>query len=720
MLMRGGRSRAAAEAEARRIIAQRRTDSPEGDLPPRIAAFLATRARLDAKGKPCGDSFIAANKKCGQAGGAIAPVAAPARKPNLGKVAAVIGVAAAGAAAVSQGNELYKNRHNIELYKRFVPAKMNAAVMRMSKQDIRDGLAKVPGPFRDQAEKLVGKAKAAMAYVSADAQGYQLTKVDNTSNFSTWKTKEGDRVLTIGSVGDTLITFSADKKTTIDLRTEQGRGVDLFDVQFTSDLGFQQKTGLSKGEQGDIASMIKGMNKVTMANLPNNAVLRNVPFGDDGLGRKRAAIYKRFGFKPLDEVKGSAMFAVINNGKVESIPSGYEGFYANLIKGGSYEDAVAHYRERKTQDTMDPERADAGEKRLGKPCGKSHIARNLKCRSESGTAKALRTAAKVALVAGAVAGGVTIAKQWTKADDDALEEAVRANRLAPEFVKKYEDAAKDPEVAELRAQREADRIKRCGRQDSGKPEAGRSDAYKDCDRQIGSASAYAKVFVRGDAGTVLKVPNPSAGMTKYEVMSAAANEFKHLELVHGAGIDVPRPIRYNPRTGVIEMDYLEGAVALNDFHKNSTLAPSRRLGIAMDLADSAQSMHRLGIGHYDLHGNNVMVTPEGTPFMLDFGLARSLKHHDMFETGDAIFNDLHRLPRRILECASDRPAIAATKEINDWLTMRHLPFVHGLQDGKLPEAALAPNIDAYYRDLRKATKYKLTNPRTTLNLKMNL
>jgi hypothetical protein len=67
MLMQGGQSRAAAEAEARRIIGRRTTtDSPEGDLPPRIAAFLATRARLDAKGKPCGDSFIAANKKCGR------------------------------------------------------------------------------------------------------------------------------------------------------------------------------------------------------------------------------------------------------------------------------------------------------------------------------------------------------------------------------------------------------------------------------------------------------------------------------------------------------------------------------------------------------------------------------------------------------------------------------------------------------------------------------
>jgi hypothetical protein len=147
------------------------------------------------------------------------------------------------------------------------------------------------------------------------------------------------------------------------------------------------------------------------------------------------------------------------------------------------------------QGLADPERAAVGEQHFGKPCGKSHIARNLKCHNQNGTSIALRTTAKVSLVAGAVAGGVAIPKQWTKEDDDAFEEAVRANRLAPEFVKKYEDDAKDPEVAELRAMREAARIKRWGRQDSGKPEAERSDAFKDCARQNGEPSAYASVFV---------------------------------------------------------------------------------------------------------------------------------------------------------------------------------------------------------------------------------
>ena len=193
-----------------------------------------------------------------------------------------------------------------------------------------------------------------------------------------------------------------------------------------------------------------------------------------------------------------------------------------------------------------------------------------------------------------------------------------------------------------------------------------------------------------------------------------------MQLAHDAGVDVPRPVKLHPITGVIEMEYLKDADSLRSFHKNSALAPGRRLGIALDLADSVQNMHKIGVGHYDLHSGNIMVTREGTPYLLDFGLARSLKHHDMLEAGDAIFNDLHRLPQRMLECASDRPAVAANKEINDWLTMRHLRFVHHLQNGTLPEAALASNIDAYYRDLHKAVKFKLTNPQTTISIKSNL
>lgn len=364
----------AAQAELRRR--QNRTDA-------------TLRARLDYTppnerlGKPCGKSFVPKQRKCSKptsrryADRPQRPATAPrARRsypagyiPNrikrshtvseetskkvgsiaerAAKVAAVAGVVGGGVIAARRGRQLYKNRRNTEVYSKYAPQAINKAITRLSQKDVRDALNKVPERFRPQAEALVGKAKSALAYVQADAQGYDLTRVNNDSNFSVWRNSTSDKVLTIGSVGDTLVTFSADRTSTIDLRTENGRGVGVYDIQFASDLGFQQKTALTKESQSQITSMIRSMNNDTMANLPANAVLRNVPFGKDGLGRKREAIYKRYGYKSLEGLRGNAMFATLENGKVVAIKPEYEQFYADLIKGDDYETAASKFSSRR-------------------------------------------------------------------------------------------------------------------------------------------------------------------------------------------------------------------------------------------------------------------------------------------------------------------------------------------------------------------------------------
>jgi hypothetical protein len=414
-------------SEAQRLADIRRERNPDGSLryatPEAALAELrrrqgrtdaTMRARLDYTppnerlGKPCGKSFVAKQRKCSKPTSrryADKPQAAPGAAPRgrrtypagyipnrikrshtvsketskkvegiaerAAKVAAVAGVVAGGVIAARKGRQIYRNRRNTEVYSKFAPKAINRAITRLSQKDVRDALDRIPGPFREQAQKLVGKAKSALAYVQADAQGYDLTKVNSDSNFSVWRNNQNDKVLTIGSVDDTLITFSADRTSTVDLRTENGRGVGVYDVQFSSDLGFQQKTGLSKESSSRISSMVKSMNADTMANLPSNAVLRNVPYGDDGLGGKRQAIYKRYGYKPLPGLRGNAMFATLENGKITKISPEYEDFYADLIKGDDYETAAAKFAERRGRRDAAP--------RLDKRCGKSGISSHEKC-----------------------------------------------------------------------------------------------------------------------------------------------------------------------------------------------------------------------------------------------------------------------------------------------------------------------------------------------------
>lgn len=428
----------AVEAEVRRRM--NRTDA---------AKRLDYTAPNDRRGKPCGKSFTKRESKCSKPtsrryadkpmptnsprgrGGRSYPagyIPGQARRSHvvskktskqveetkdrisqIAKAAAAAGVLAGGVFAGRKAHQLYKNRRNTQVYSKYAPQAVNRAITRLSQKDVRDALNKVPEPFREQAHKLVGKAKSALAYIQADAQGYDLKKVNNDSNFSVWHNQQSDKVLTIGSVDDTLVTFSADRESTIDLRTEAGSGVGVYSIQFSSDLGFQQKTGLSKESSSKITSMIRNMNSDTMANLPKNAVLKNVPYGTDGLGDKRQAIYKRYGYKSLTGIRGNAMFATLDNGKVKRIDPQYEEFYADLLKGDDYATAAEKLRAR-----MNRRDSISYKVRRDKKCGKSATADSNKCKKpiaqRAAEAAAIAGATGLVVVAGA-AGATFLARK---------------------------------------------------------------------------------------------------------------------------------------------------------------------------------------------------------------------------------------------------------------------------------------------------------------------
>lgn len=301
-----------------------------------------------------------------------------------------------------------------QVYEREAPKYYNEAIKLLSTKEVSKRIDALPNQFKEPARKLTGKAKAGLAVLSAEARGFELRKVNNDSNFSVFSTKDGGKTISIGSVGDTLVTFNADRdiKGRIDIRTENGRGMDTYDIQFMTDLSFKQKEGVSKADSTQIASMLKSMNQDSIATLPQNALLRNIPFADDGLGRKRGAIYKRFGYKSLKGLRGNAMFATLSNGEVVPIAPEYEDFYADLIKGDSYEEAAEKFTARSRRDTESdvPVRVDTYlrtkqllDERFDKKCGKSATADKNKCSKP--VAQRVGEALAVGAGAAAVVGG---------------------------------------------------------------------------------------------------------------------------------------------------------------------------------------------------------------------------------------------------------------------------------------------------------------------------
>ena len=88
----------------------------------------------------------------------------------------------------------------------------------------------------------------------------------------------------------------------------------------------------------------------------------------------------------------------------------------------------------------------------------------------------LETDAILALVVGVIAGGAAIARKWNAADERGFQEAVEGGKTWDVYEQKRQEDALDPEVAELRAERQARRERLCGRSDSGKTPAERSDS----------------------------------------------------------------------------------------------------------------------------------------------------------------------------------------------------------------------------------------------------
>ena len=73
----------------------------------------------------------------------------------------------------------------------------------------------------------------------------------------------------------------------------------------------------------------------------------------------------------------------------------------------------------------------------------------------------------------------------------------------------------------------------------------------------------------------------------------------------------------------IVMEYVAGG-SLHELIKQGPLPVDRVRQTALDLSDALIRAHRLGIIHRDLKPENVLLAPDGTPRLTDFGIARLL------------------------------------------------------------------------------------------------
>ena len=291
----------AAQAEAAKIVRQRKTDS------------------VDREDKKCGKSGIPEGRKCtkktlvatGSSGpsaekpkgnvkpsstASTEPVDRPKIGPKLLKVAVI-----AGAVGLSIGTA--------SVAKKYSPELLRTGISGLSSGAVNSAINSLPKSFQAQAKNLQGDAKRSLAVMSLKANKMEMVGISEQGNFSTWKSPKG-ALVSVGSVGDSLLTFYSEPKPRGGSTKVPG-----FAVSFKVDQHYQQKEGVSRKDGVRIAKTVEAMFTEHVNKLPANALLLATAFDNDSKGAKRDSIYKKKGF--VDLYKSPKGFPVLGMFKVK-------------------------------------------------------------------------------------------------------------------------------------------------------------------------------------------------------------------------------------------------------------------------------------------------------------------------------------------------------------------------------------------------------------------
>ncbi|SDG86131.1 Stk1 family PASTA domain-containing Ser/Thr kinase [Klenkia brasiliensis] len=77
-------------------------------------------------------------------------------------------------------------------------------------------------------------------------------------------------------------------------------------------------------------------------------------------------------------------------------------------------------------------------------------------------------------------------------------------------------------------------------------------------------------------------------------------------------------------TPYIVMEYVEGETLRDVLRREGRLEPARAMSLTADICAALDFSHRNGIVHRDVKPGNVMITPQGTVKVMDFGIARAV------------------------------------------------------------------------------------------------
>ncbi|MBX3468277.1 MAG: serine/threonine protein kinase [Planctomycetes bacterium] len=145
------------------------------------------------------------------------------------------------------------------------------------------------------------------------------------------------------------------------------------------------------------------------------------------------------------------------------------------------------------------------------------------------------------------------------------------------------------------------------------PEVARGGAgvvFRAVDARDGREVAL-KVMLDGDGG--------ARRMLRFDREARALIRLRHPAIVaaYDTGVDAGRPW--------LAMELVQGESLQRHLDTHGPMAPAAAAELVVQLARAVEHAHRSGVLHRDLKPDNVLITRDGTPRLVDFGLVRDLE-----------------------------------------------------------------------------------------------
>jgi serine/threonine protein kinase len=145
--------------------------------------------------------------------------------------------------------------------------------------------------------------------------------------------------------------------------------------------------------------------------------------------------------------------------------------------------------------------------------------------------------------------------------------------------------------------------------------------YKAIDRRLGRPVALKVILSGGHAGDIERQ------RFQLEVEAAARLQHPNIVQVYEVGQENDQPF--------MAMEFCAGGT-LEDRIRDQPQPPREAAQILLTLADALQHAHEAGIVHRDIKPANVLLSADGSPKIVDFGLAKRLDGDDGFTQTGAI------------------------------------------------------------------------------------